>query len=53
MDYEMTFRNWRWWLILPLAFVMIPFALVDMFSVYAVRPVWSRLCNWALQRKFS
>lgn len=52
MDYDTTFRNWRWWLVLPLAVVVLPFALVDLLSVYVIHPIWNRIGDWVHRRNY-
>lgn len=52
MDFESTFLNWRWWLVLPLAVLVLPFALVDIFAYHVIKPVWVRIGEWVHRREY-
>lgn len=37
-----TICNWRWWVALPVAFMVLPVILVDLIIARALGPAW----NW-------
>lgn len=41
MNYTNTIRNWRWWVALPVVFLVLPFILADLIIARAFGPAWN------------